>query len=659
MTDRPTAVPAGTRLLHVGMHKTATTVVQNAARAHRDDLWRHGAWYPGRGKDHIDETRALWQDTVSAEIEVANEERWQEFAAELRRNTDRRTLVSAEHLAGMSESSRRRLVAAAGGEPHVVITARPLAAMLPSIWQQFVKERRTVGFESWLEKVFSADRDRGMAKVFWQRHDLGALAEGWARVTAPDRVTIIMLDKRRPELLNDAFEGLLGLPGGTLATEGLDPYRSNRGLSVEEVELLRRVNRQLDGAANSGGHYFRLVRNGLVGGMQLRRRPGLDEGVLAVPGRFMEPAQDAARRAIAAVRESGVRIIGDVDTYADPVRPATVESFEPRDVAADVAVEAVAGIVASSTRSGVGFERAAQRADAPRFEGEADAPAAARDADPVRGGSATVRLGSGAGAIATAADAVAAASDATEVTLRLPHLADDVFAAWERALARGEDRSFDEWLAWAASSEAWGSPGALVDPAVVADAVEGLREAQPQARIVLSVEPASALCLRPPAAAVLRQVSALAAHRGIQVDEYEELLAGAIATVKAGPSGRSDRTEPASADVTVAHQEARRRALARLPRDLVGIDAMTEWPDQAPSRPVDVPTDRIRTSAAANLCVGTILASRDAYEASEHNPDDDGTLGAAPPGAGRNRAPASAAPVARALRGLVDRWRRR
>ncbi|WP_062305573.1 hypothetical protein [Demequina subtropica] len=631
MTDRPTAVPPGTRILHVGMHKTATTVIQNAARAHRDDMWRHGAWYPGHGKDHIDETRALWQDSASAEVEEANEDRWQDFAAELSRNPDRRTLVSAEHLAGLSEANRRRLVAAAGGEPHIVITARPLAAMLPSIWQQIVKERREVSFETWLEKIFAEPRKRHFVRAFWQRHDLGALAEGWARVTSPDRVTIVMLDKRRPQLLYDAFEGFLGMPEGSLVTEGLDAYRSNRGLSVEEVDLLRRVNRQLDGAANAGGHYYRLVRNGMVGGMQLCRRPGPEEGVLAVPERFMDLATDAARDAIAQIRATGVRVIGDLDTYAEPSRPATVETFEPRDIGTDVLVEALAGIVASSTRSGVGFERAPMREGAERFVG---AKAQAVPIEP-HDGTVTLTFGGAPDAVATAADAVAAVGDAAAVAIALPHLSDEVFGAWEHALARGEERPFDAWLAWAASREAWGARGALADPGALASVVAALRDARPDADVSVGLVPEDGGCLPGPVASVLGRVGARSARRGIAVDEYEELIAGALASLKAGDGGRSPLTEPLTGGLLEDYRAARGAALAQLPDGLMPEEGQA-WAKQQAVMPTEVPTERIRTVAAASLCVGAILASRDAYEAAHRHPDD-ALAASAAPGAARPR----------------------
>ncbi|MET8242962.1 hypothetical protein ABZV31_00100 [Streptomyces sp. NPDC005202] len=47
---RPVALPAGTRLLHIGPHKTGTTAVQGALFAARDAMRAHGVEFPAHSR---------------------------------------------------------------------------------------------------------------------------------------------------------------------------------------------------------------------------------------------------------------------------------------------------------------------------------------------------------------------------------------------------------------------------------------------------------------------------------------------------------------------------------------------------------------------------------------------------------------------------------
>ncbi len=47
-TENPPPLPAGTRLLHIGPHKTGTTSVQAALFAARDTMAAHGVDFPAQ-----------------------------------------------------------------------------------------------------------------------------------------------------------------------------------------------------------------------------------------------------------------------------------------------------------------------------------------------------------------------------------------------------------------------------------------------------------------------------------------------------------------------------------------------------------------------------------------------------------------------------------
>ncbi len=317
------ALPAGSRILHIGPSKTGTTALQGACWAARPELERQGVHYAGNRRHTATPARA-----VAGTPALARDDReappikwWTWLVREMRRSTASRVLYSSEFLAHADDAAVRRILSDTGPDVQVVITLRQLDAILASKWQQAVQAGNTRTLDEWLKVQFAEGSDKRPSSQ-WQMHHHGRLVERWATVAGPDRVTIVVADPRNHDFLFRAFDGLLGLRPGTLQpVEDLQ----NRSLSHPEVELIRQLNVQAAGAGMRRGARNYLV---LAGAARNAKRRPLEAGSARVrlPGWATERARELAEEALTTIRASGVRAVGDLDlllpAHADPGAPA-------------------------------------------------------------------------------------------------------------------------------------------------------------------------------------------------------------------------------------------------------------------------------------------------------------------------------------------------
>ena len=322
-------------LLHVGLPKTATTAVQSCLAAMRPELLEQGILYPGRRPSHVQPLRAPlgWEGTrPGGRIEAE----WNDVAASVRAHAGR-AVVSGETAAVASPAIARRIVDDLGGERvHVVITVRPLEALLGSTWQQDVKLGSSVPLEEWLDDVTRGPRpaDGSAPHVFWYVNDLPTVVRNWMSAVGPGRVHLVVVDPQRPRAAFDAFEQLLGLDPGVL-----DPARSersNRSLTVAETEVIRRLNERAASEGSADAAVLRRTRRA-ANYMIERRRPAADEARVVVPRRHVEAIREVSRMAVAELPSLDIDIIGDLDDLcpSGPIvdaPPAVVDSV-PLDAA--------------------------------------------------------------------------------------------------------------------------------------------------------------------------------------------------------------------------------------------------------------------------------------------------------------------------------------
>lgn len=325
-------------IVHIGVHKTGTTALQAALADARGDLSEHGVRYPGRRQAHHAAAISVigktwgWSGKGGERKDLANFDRLsRQIAAH-----QGRVIVSSEHWCESPDDVAQQTVAAFGAERvQVVVTLRNIGNLLSSSYQQYLKYGLRARYEPWLENLFAQDDGSRMSPSFWLRNHHDVVLERWARAVGPQNVTAIVLENVDRAAMFIAFAQLLGVPDEIL-TSRMD-LTSNRSMTAQEAELLRRVN---VGVKNDldWTQYERLVRYGVARTIVEARDPLPSEPRLATPDWALDAAAERGSAAAARIAGLGVNVVGDLRALAaripsQPRVPADALSALPMDVA--------------------------------------------------------------------------------------------------------------------------------------------------------------------------------------------------------------------------------------------------------------------------------------------------------------------------------------
>jgi hypothetical protein len=346
MTATGPPVPEGTRLVHIGPHKTGSTAIQVALDAARDRLAEHGVAYVTTGSYRP--RKAGWalgirgRPSGTAKPPIRH---WRRLVRAVEEAQAPRVCVSNEDFGRATPPQIARLVRDLGGDRvRVVAVARRLDRYLPSQWQERVKAGDERPYDAWLRVVLDTDDpepdwDR---RNVWFSHDVRALVDRWTAVVGPDRFTLVVSDEADHSLIPRTFEAMLGLPEGFVVP---DPSRSNRGLSWAETELLRETNQVLEDRGVLRAQRRPLLNAGVLRDMQARPTP---------PGPKSPPLPDWAadrlralgdRRVadVHALAETGVHVVGDAELMRMPTDvPVAAPPFPLPALDLPVAAQALA-----------------------------------------------------------------------------------------------------------------------------------------------------------------------------------------------------------------------------------------------------------------------------------------------------------------------------
>lgn len=339
-------LPDGSVLLHIGAPKTGSSALQGALHHSRDALREHGVRYAGTG---LRSMRAGWGviGRTPRGRRPATEEEWLALVEETRTSPEPLVCVSTEDFARVRPEIVQRIVGDLGAERlHVLYVVRRLDRLLPSQWQQRAQSFKRMSYDAYLGVVLAESSRHRERKAFWAAHDVAAVVDRWAALVGAERCTVIVVGEGDRELLPRTVEGLLGLPGGILNPQ---PGR-NASLSLNAVEVMRRVNRTFAERDWPDGVYYHLVKNGMLPELKRAGRGSDELSIPAVPAghaeRLRELSEDRAA-AVEALAARGVRVVGDpaglriVENVAAADQPPAVET-----IAMDSVVAAVAGTVA-------------------------------------------------------------------------------------------------------------------------------------------------------------------------------------------------------------------------------------------------------------------------------------------------------------------------
>jgi hypothetical protein len=347
-------LPADAILLHLGFHKTGTTALQSVLAAARPVLLEHGVLYPGRRRSHHPAAMAMTNRTWGVGREGGwdpDERAWTRLARTAGRHPGR-VVISSESFALTPAANAARMVADLGAaRVHVVFTLRPVAALLSSSWQQYLKSGWTISYGDWLDQIVAELEPGARRSGFWLRNDYPTIVGRWADLVGPDRIHLVCLDSADRGFLLRTFAQLLDLPEGVLDPSLAD---SNRSMTAAEAELVRALNAEAEGW--DWPTYQRTVRAGAIAGMVEGRRPDPDEAPLRTPDSVVDRAAEYGLRAAGSLRALGVTVHGDLGVLGERSAGAV---GDPHDVPDRVPIEAAVASIVGAIR---GAQRQAQEA---------------------------------------------------------------------------------------------------------------------------------------------------------------------------------------------------------------------------------------------------------------------------------------------------------
>ncbi|MFJ4198467.1 hypothetical protein ACIP2Y_02385 [Streptomyces sviceus] len=344
-------LPVGTRLLHIGPHKTGTTAIQGALFAAKDLLPEHGVVFPAHTRHPMEAALAACARPAMMGDTAPTEKHWTRLLEQVGAAGGKTSVISSEFFADAEDDDTvARIVEQLGGSVHVLVTLRPLVRIMPSQWQQYVQNGLRMGYEDWLTHMLRKAPYEQPNPSFWRRHRHDRLVGRWARAVGPRRVTVVVVDDRERTALLRTFEQLLGLPENLLQPV---PDAANRSLTLAETEMLRNLNKEFRGNGLPDELYSKLVRNGAVMHMKNACSPAPEDVKILTPQWAVEAAAAIGAEMARSIGDTGVRIIGDPGLLSAVPRTAAQDGIPAPRISPEVAAQALYGALAAAAGSPV------------------------------------------------------------------------------------------------------------------------------------------------------------------------------------------------------------------------------------------------------------------------------------------------------------------
>lgn len=310
---------ATTIYLHVGLPKSGTTYVQAVLGANQERLARDaGVLFPGESwGDHVRAAR----DVLNFPVDERSRGAWASLLEEVREYDGRAGIISMEWLGSAGPPVLRRIFATLEDfEVHAVFTARDLARTVPGAWQEFCQNRDTFTWHEFVESITSPTSQLTDAgSIFWNQQDLTRQIARWRDHVPAERISVVTVQPSGApaQLLWDRFCEAVGVEGPS--TYDNSGGGKNSSLGLQSAELMRRINHKADAARMAQVDYLTVLKERLAKKVLSRRKPS--EGKVGIPASLDEWMLEQQRRQVEAVRQSGVRLVGDLDDLVNTDLP--------------------------------------------------------------------------------------------------------------------------------------------------------------------------------------------------------------------------------------------------------------------------------------------------------------------------------------------------
>jgi hypothetical protein len=345
-------LPPGTRLLHIGPHKTGTTALQVAMAKARTEMEAQGVRYLWGGVRQTNANLAAQAVGRRPSRKFSTETavpywHWQNLMQKVHSSEEDRVVISGEEFCNAQDAAIRQIIQELGASrTRVLLTLRPLEKILSSQWQQYIQFGAvTSTFEEWLEEVFAAKPPNQQIIEFWIRHRHDQLLERWGRLVSHSQVIVIALNPSDHGLLFRSVEALVGLKHGTLVDDG---RLINRSITAPEAESIRAMYARLQSLGL--GDLSRHIRY-MVSPSELikRDRTPVNEEKIVLPRWALDRAREVSAEMVRNIAKSGAHIIGNIDALAPNDQIDAPEHLpEITAVPADLPGWTAAGVIISS-----------------------------------------------------------------------------------------------------------------------------------------------------------------------------------------------------------------------------------------------------------------------------------------------------------------------
>ena len=365
----------GTRLLHIGPHKTGTTAVQGAFHLARERLAAQGVVYPARGRQPLLAALAVTGQPGLLGGACPGMVCWDKLIRDVCAAGSQRVVVSSEFFACADDATARRVVEDLGGRGRVqiVVTLRPLTSIIPSQWQQYLQNGYCFPYLEWLEGILS-EPPRTPTPGFWRRHRHDELITRWVAAAGARNLTVIVVHESDRLMLLRTFEALLGLPRGFLSP---DERAANRSLTLAEAEVVRLLNEEFKRRGWPNRNYARFMRHGAVEQMKTGRQPAPDEPKIVTPAWALKRAAQIGAEMADNILALGVRVVGDISALgnipADLPDAAADATLTAPLIPAEAAAQAIVGGLVAGGVADQMTEADKRRAAADRLVRDVDA----------------------------------------------------------------------------------------------------------------------------------------------------------------------------------------------------------------------------------------------------------------------------------------------
>ena len=315
-------------VIHPGFHKSGTTALQESFALNRMLLRKSGILYPPIGtKSHHRVAWALTQRPWGWSKrggEKTPEKYWDRMASRINGAKEETVILSSEFFSEIDGERIRKIRSEIKGRDiQILFTLRPLAKLLPSSYQQYLKYGITIEYEDWLHAILDKPGESKVSPTFWKRHSHGKVVARWVDIFGKSNVTLLIVNEAQPTFLFDEINKFLNLPTGTLNAA---PSGSNRSLTMEEISLLLELNRQFP-KERVWDEYEVFVRAGYIRHLTDHVPPAADKARLLTPQWAVDKANELGKVIQKELLGTGVKIIGDVDSLGNSVVPIGTSSY--------------------------------------------------------------------------------------------------------------------------------------------------------------------------------------------------------------------------------------------------------------------------------------------------------------------------------------------